>query len=69
MICAVLLLVPKTAGIGAAVLAATMAGAVEMHLFLIGGSPLPALLLLLITGVVAWHRRPVSLRRDGVETL
>src|SRR5215510_10716731 len=62
VICAILLLVPRTVGIGAALLTATMAGAVATHLFIIGGSPLPAIMLLLITSVVAWHRRPVSLR-------
>jgi|SRR5215470_3012463 putative oxidoreductase len=62
VISAVLLLLPKTAGIGAALLAATMAGAVATHLFIIGGSPLPAIMLLLITATVAWYRRPDSLR-------
>jgi putative oxidoreductase len=62
VISAVLLLLPKTAGIGATLLTATMAGAVATHLFIIGGSPLPAIMLLLITSVVAWYRRPDSLR-------
>jgi uncharacterized membrane protein YphA (DoxX/SURF4 family) len=62
VICAVLLLLPKTSGIGAALLTATMAGAVATHLFIIGGSAAPALVLLLITAAVAWYRRPESLR-------
>jgi len=62
VISAVLLLLPKTAGIGAALLTATMAGAVATHLFIIGGTPLPAIMLLLITATVAWYRRPDSLR-------
>jgi putative oxidoreductase len=62
VISAVLLLLPKTAGIGAALLTATMAGAVATHLFIIGGPPLPAIMLLLITATVAWYRRPDSLR-------
>ena len=62
VICAILLLVPRTVGIGAALLAATMVGAVATHLFIIGGSPLPAIMLLLITAAVAWYRRPESLR-------
>ena len=62
VICAILLLVPRTVGIGAALLAATMAGAVATHLFIIGGSVAPALVLLLITAAVAWYRRPDSLR-------
>ena len=62
VICAILLLVPRTVGIGAALLAATMVGAVATHLFIIGGSAAPALVLLLITAAVAWYRRPDSLR-------
>jgi len=62
VISAVLLLLPKTAGIGAALLAATMVGAVATHLFIIGGSAAPALVLMLITAAVAWYRRPDSLR-------
>ena len=62
VISAILLLVPRTVGIGAALLAATMAGAVATHLFIIGGSAAPALVLLLITAAVAWYRRPESLR-------
>jgi putative oxidoreductase len=62
VISAVLLLLPKTAGIGVALLAATMAGAVATHLFIIGGSAAPALVLLLITAAVAWYRRRDSLR-------
>ena len=62
VICALLLLLPRTAGIGAALLAATMVGAVATHLFVIGGSPVPPIVLFLITSVVAWYRRPVSMR-------
>ena len=57
---AILLLVPTTAAIGAALLAATMAGAMATHLFIIGGSPVPAIVLLLMTSAVAWYRWPVS---------
>ena len=62
VICAILLLLPRTAGIGAALLATTMVGAVATHLFLLGGSPAPAIVLLLITSAVAWYRRPASMR-------
>jgi putative oxidoreductase len=62
VICAILLLVPRRVGIGAALLTATMVGAVATHLFIIGGSAAPALVLLLITAAVAWYRRPDSLR-------
>jgi uncharacterized membrane protein YphA (DoxX/SURF4 family) len=40
---ALLLLVPTTAAMGAALLAPTMVGAMATHLFLIGGSPVPSL--------------------------
>ena len=65
---AILLVVPRTAVIGAALLAATMSGAVLTHLFLIGGSPVPALVLLAVTLTVAWLRRDQihpTLRRLG----
>ena len=32
-------------------------GAVATHLFVVGGSPLPAIILLIATGVIAWGRR------------
>jgi putative oxidoreductase len=34
-----------------------MLGAVPTHLFVVGGSPLSAIILLIVTGVVAWARR------------
>ena len=54
---AVLLLIPRTSGLGALMLAGVMAAAVVTHLFVVGGSPLPAIILLLVTGVIAWGRR------------
>ena len=55
------ILVPATVAFGAVLLAATMVGAVLTHLVLIGGSPLPALVLFAITATVAWlHRRTLS---------
>jgi hypothetical protein len=56
---AVLLLVPRRAFYGAALLAATMVGAIATHLFVIGGSAIPALVLLIATAAAAWFRRPV----------
>jgi len=56
--CAVLLLIPGTSAIGAALLAVTMVGAILTHLFVIGGSPAMPIILLLITSTVAltgWH--------------
>src|SRR5713226_3239477 len=54
---AVLLLVPRLSGLGALLLVGMMLGAVPTHLFVVGGSPLPALILLIVTGVTAWGRR------------
>lgn len=54
----VMLLVPATAFFGALWLTVTMAGAVTTHLVLIGGSPLPALVLGLLSAFVAWKLRP-----------
>ena len=56
---AVLLVIPRTAFYGAALLVCTMIGAVLTHLFLIGGNPVPASVLLLIVATVAWKRWPI----------
>jgi putative oxidoreductase len=53
----VLLLVPRLSGLGALLLVGVMLGAVPTHLFVVGGNPLPAIILLIVTGVVAWGRR------------
>ena len=55
---AVALLFPRTAFYGALLLAMVMVGAIVTHLTVLGGSPIPALVLLLIVGTVAWLRRP-----------
>lgn len=62
VICALLLLIPRAAAIGAALLAATMLGAMVTHLFIIGGSPAIPVALLVIMSIVAWKRRPVFSR-------
>jgi uncharacterized membrane protein YphA (DoxX/SURF4 family) len=54
---ALLLLIPRLSGLGALLLAGTMLGAVATHAFVVGGSPLPAIILLIVTGVIAWGRR------------
>jgi putative oxidoreductase len=54
---AVLLLVPRLSGLGALLLVGVMLGAVPTHLFVVGGSPLSAIILLIVTGVTAWGRR------------
>lgn len=54
---AVLILVPKAAIFGAALLACTMAAAIATHLAVIGGNPLPAIVLLGLNLLVLWLRR------------
>ena len=53
---AILLLIPGAAVFGAVPLAATMAGAIIAHLFVIGGNPAVPIVLLAITSTVAWAR-------------
>lgn len=57
VVSALLLLVPSLAFFGASALAVTMVGAVIAHLAILGGSPMPALVLLIVTSTIAWVRR------------
>jgi hypothetical protein len=57
---AVALLARRTAFYGAVLLATVMVGAIVTHLAVLGGSPVPALVLLVIVGTVAWLRRPTA---------
>jgi putative oxidoreductase len=57
---AVALLVPRATFYGAALLTTVMIGAIVAHLAVLGGSPIPALVLLVIVGTIAWLRRPTS---------
>jgi putative oxidoreductase len=57
VISAVALLVPASAAFGALVLIPTMLGAVLTHLFIVGGSPVPATVLLIGSLAIAWARR------------
>ena len=54
---AVLVILPSKAVYGAGLLAATMIGAIITHLFVIGGSPMPAIVLLVVALVVVWNHR------------
>ncbi len=54
---AVLILIPKAAILGAALLACTMAVAVFTHLAVIGANPLPAAVLLSLNLLVLWLRQ------------
>ena len=64
---AVLLLVPATGFFGGVLLLATMVGAVATHLVLIGGSPLPALVLGALAAFVTWQLLPA--RDDWIKAL
>jgi uncharacterized membrane protein YphA (DoxX/SURF4 family) len=64
---AIALLISASAAFGALFLAMTMVFAILTHLFVIGGSPAPAFLLLLITGSVAWLNR--SGLKDAIQAL
>jgi putative oxidoreductase len=55
---AILLVIPRTAVIGGGLLALTMIAGIATHLFLIGGSPVPAIVLLALASIVVWYRRP-----------
>jgi uncharacterized membrane protein YphA (DoxX/SURF4 family) len=68
VVSAVALLVPAWAAFGALLLIPTMAGAVVTHLFIVGGSPVAATVLLIGALAIAWARRDqlasVSSRRS-----
>jgi len=51
------LLVPSLAAFGALLLIPTMLGAIATHLFIVGGTPVPAVLLLIGSVAIAWARR------------
>lgn len=57
VIAAVLLLTPRLAIFGALLIIPTMIGAVATHLFIIGGTSLPAIVLLVGSSAIAWARR------------
>ena len=54
---AILLLIPRFSGIGALILIPTMIGAILTHLFIVGGSPLVPIVLLVIMAIIAYGRR------------
>jgi uncharacterized membrane protein YphA (DoxX/SURF4 family) len=59
---AILLLIPRTSGLAALMLAGIMICAVVTHVFIVGGSPLGATILLVVTGLVAWGRRQRTMK-------
>ena len=68
VVSAVALLVSSWAAFGALLLIPTMVGAVFIHLFIVGGSAVPAAVLLIGSLAIAWARRDqlarVSSRRS-----
>ena len=50
------LLIPRLTPVGAALLVCTMTGAVLTQLVLIGGSPVPALVLSCFAAIILWGR-------------
>jgi len=54
---ALLLIVPRKAAFGAALLAAVMAGAVVAHLTVLHTAPTAPLVLFALTALIAWERR------------
>ena len=63
---ALLLLIPRLCGLGALLLVCVMVGAVAAHLFVLGGSPVAAIVLLLVTAIIAWGRRDRTLSLLGM---
>ena len=61
---AILVLVPRTAGFAATLLGMTMVGAVDIHLLITGGNPVPSIGLLVIAIAVTWHRELHLKRRQ-----
>jgi uncharacterized membrane protein YphA (DoxX/SURF4 family) len=62
---ALALLVPRLSGAGALLLICVMIGAIFTHLFVIGGSPVGAIVLLLVSVIIAWARRDRTLSLLG----
>ncbi len=54
---ALLILTPSLTGIGAVLLTCIMIGATVTHLFVIGGSAVPALVLMALSSIVAYTKR------------
>lgn len=67
---AIALLIPSLAVFGALALVPTMGGAIATHLFVIGGAPTPAVVLLAAALLIVWARRDelgrvIARRRTG----
>jgi putative oxidoreductase len=62
---AIALLVPVTAAFGGVLLAITMSVGALIHLFVIGGSPLPATVLLVVTATIGCLNRANAFWQRG----
>lgn len=64
---ALLLLIPRLCGLGAILMVCVMLGAVASHLFILGGNPVVAIVLLVVTAIIAWGRRDRTLSLLGIQ--
>ena len=64
---AILILTPSLAAFGAVLLICIMIGATVTHLFVIGGSAVPALVLLALSAIVAYAKRDRIACQDFVK--
>src|SRR5258708_6202737 len=62
---AILLFVPSLSGIGGLLMTGVFAGAVGTHLFIIGGNPTMAIILLVASVFIAWGRSDRTLKLIG----
>jgi len=60
-----LLFLPSLAGVGGLLLTGVMVGAVATHLFIIGGNPTMAIVLLVASAFITWGRRDRTLKLIG----
>src|SRR5476651_54108 len=61
----ILLFVPSLSGLGGLLMTGVFTGAVATHLFIIGGDPTVAIVLLVASVVIAWGRRDRTLKIIG----
>jgi len=61
----ILLLIPRLAGLGGLLMTGVFVGAVATHLFLIGGSPGMAIVILMASAFIVWGRRDRILKLLG----
>lgn len=64
---ALLLIIPRAAGLGGLILATVMVGAVAAHLLVLGGSPAAPIVLLSVTATIAWWRRGIARVLEAVQ--